>query len=168
VIEIPRSALVVLIGISGSGKSTFARRHFGPTQVLSSDGFRAMVADDENDLDATDDAFDVLHLVAGARLRAGRLTVVDATNVLPYARAGLLRAATEHGVPAVAIVLDVPEPVCWERSRARTDRAIGRRAIKAQYGDLRRSLDRLGQEGFSQVHVLSGAAEVDAAVTVVA
>jgi predicted kinase len=105
----------------------------------------------------------VLHLVAGARLRAGRLTVVDATNVLPYARAGLFRLAAEYGVPAVAIVLDVPEPVCWERSRARTDRTIGRRALKAQYGDLRRSLDRLGQEGFQQVHVLSGADEVDAA-----
>lgn len=166
-IEIPRSALVVLIGISGSGKSTFARRHFAPTQVLSSDAFRAMVADDENDLSVTDDAFEVLHLVAGKRLRAGRLTVVDATNVLPYARAWLLRAAARYGVPAVAIVFDVPEPECWQRAQARTDRTIGRRALRAQHADLRRSLPGLGEEGFRQVHVLSGAAEVDTAAAAV-
>ena len=28
--------LVVLCGASGSGKSTFARAHFGPTEVVSS------------------------------------------------------------------------------------------------------------------------------------
>src|SRR5690606_8646171 len=92
-IEIPQLALVALVGVSGSGKSTFAARHFRPTQVLSSDTFRAMVADDENDQSATADAFDLLYQVAAARLRRGRLTVVDATNVQPHARAALLKVA---------------------------------------------------------------------------
>ena len=108
-IAVPELSLVVLVGISGSGKSTFARRHFAPTQVLSSDAFRGMVADDENDQSASADAFDALHYVAGKRLRAGRLTVVDATNVQPHARAGLVALAREHDVLPVAIVLDVPE-----------------------------------------------------------
>src|SRR5579864_206528 len=77
----PELSLVVLIGASGSGKSTFARKHFRPTEVISSDYCRALVADDENDQAATNDAFDVLHFIAAKRLAAGRLTVVDATNV---------------------------------------------------------------------------------------
>jgi polynucleotide kinase-phosphatase len=162
-LDIPELALVVLVGISGSGKSTFARRHFKPTQVLSSDAFRAMVADDENDQSATADAFELLHQVAAKRLRAGRLTIVDATNVQPFARASLLKVAREHDVLPVAIVFDVPEPVCWQRTQARPDRPIRRASLRRQDRDLRRSIGQLAREGFRKVHVLRGPAEVDAA-----
>lgn len=162
-LEIPQLALVALVGISGSGKSTFASRQFEPGQVLSSDAFRAMVADDEQDQSATADAFEALYHVAALRLRAGRLTVVDATNVQPFARAGLVRLAKEHDVLPVAIVLDVPEAVCWQRTAARTDRDLTRRVLARQHQDLRRSLGRLGKEGFRHVHVLRGVDEVEAA-----
>ncbi|OKK04704.1 hypothetical protein AMK26_15460 [Streptomyces sp. CB03234] len=75
-------SLVVLIGATGSGKSTFARKHFKPTEVISSDFCRGLVADDENDQGASGDAFDVLHYIVGKRLAAGRLTVVDATSLM--------------------------------------------------------------------------------------
>src|ERR671929_1412115 len=107
-IKIPELALVVLIGASGSGKSTFARRHFKPTEVLSSDFCRALVSDDENDQAATKDAFEVLHFVAAKRLAAGRLTVVDATNVQPEARKPLLQLARSYHVLPVAIVFNLP------------------------------------------------------------
>jgi polynucleotide kinase-phosphatase len=162
-LDVPELALVALIGISGSGKSTFARRHFAPTQVLSSDAFRAMVADDENDQSASADAFDVLHYVAGKRLRAGRLTVVDATNLQSHARAGLVTVAREHDVLPVAIVLDAPEPLCWERTQARTDRTFGRQVLGRMQRDLRRSIGQLGREGFRKVHVLRGVEEIDTA-----
>lgn len=162
-IDVPELALVALVGISGSGKSTFARRHFPATQVLSSDAFRAMVADDENDQSASSDAFDVLHYVAGKRLRAGRLTVVDATNLQPHARAGLVKVAREHDVLPVAIVLDVPEALCWERTRERADRTFGRQVLSRMRRDLRRSLPQLGREGFRKVHVLQGVEEVESA-----
>src|SRR5690349_7710780 len=96
IIEIPDFAMVVLIGASGSGKSTFAALHFRPTEVLSSDAFRAMVSDDENDLEATTDAFAALHYLAGVRLRRRKLVVVDATNVQPEARRPLIQLAVEH------------------------------------------------------------------------
>jgi predicted kinase len=163
VIEIPGRALVALVGISGSGKSTFARRHFAASQVLASDGFRAMVADDENDLAATDDAFEILYAVAGKRLRRGRLTVVDATNLQQHARADVVRVARAHDAPAVAIVLDVPVPECWARSQARTDRRIGRPVLARQHRHLRHSLPLLPFEGFAAVHILSGADEVEVA-----
>jgi protein phosphatase len=82
-LTIPELSLVVLVGISGSGKSTFARKHFKPTEILSSDYCRALVSDDKNSQEATPDAFDVLHYIAAKRLAAGRLTVIDATKAEP-------------------------------------------------------------------------------------
>ncbi|MFC0100860.1 polynucleotide kinase-phosphatase [Micromonospora marina] len=163
VLDIPELALVALVGVSGSGKSTFARRHFAPSQVLSSDTFRGLVADDENDQSASADAFDALHHVAAIRLRRGLLTVVDATNLQPHARAGLIRVAREHDVLPVAIVLDVPEAVAWERTEARADRTHGRQVLGRMRRDLRQSYGRLAREGFRKVHVLRGVEEIDAA-----
>jgi polynucleotide kinase-phosphatase len=159
-IDIPELALVALVGISGSGKSTFARAHFAPTQVLSSDFFRGLVADDENDQSASGDAFDVLHYVAGKRLAGGRLTVVDATNLQAHARAGLVKVAREHDVLPVAIVLDVPEALAWERTQARPDRTFDRRVLTRMQRDLRRTLGQLSREGFRKIHVLRGVDEI--------
>ncbi|MFF2210349.1 polynucleotide kinase-phosphatase [Streptomyces antibioticus] len=160
-------SLVVLIGASGSGKSTFARRHFKPTEVISSDFCRGLVSDDENDQSATRDAFDVLHYIAGKRLAAGRRTVVDATSVQSDARRKLVELAREHDVLPIAIVLDVPEEVCAERNAARTDRAdMPRRVIQRHIRELRRSLRHLEREGFRKVHVLRGVADVDGATVV--
>ncbi|SNY63506.1 polynucleotide kinase-phosphatase [Paractinoplanes atraurantiacus] len=162
-IDIPELALVALVGISGSGKSTFARTHFRPTQVLSSDFFRGLVADDENDQSASAEAFDALHYIAGKRLAAGRLTVVDATNLQPHGRAELVRVAKEHDVLPVAIVLDVPEALAWERTQARPDRTFDRRVLNRMHRDLRHSLGSLAREGFRKVHVLRGPDEIAAA-----
>ncbi|GHH84766.1 polynucleotide kinase-phosphatase [Streptomyces sulfonofaciens] len=156
--------LVVLVGASGSGKSTFARRHFRPTEVISSDFCRGLVGDDENDQDATRDAFDVLHYIAGKRLAAGRLTVVDATSVQSDSRRQLVRLARAYDVLPVAIVLDVPEEVCAARNAARADRAgMPRRVIQRHTRELHRSLRHLEREGFRRVHVLRGPDEVAAA-----
>src|SRR5213592_46768 len=95
-VTLPELSLVVLIGASGAGKSSFARRHFKPTEVLSSDFCRGLVSDDENSQSATKDAFDVLHFIAAKRLAAGLLTVVDATNVQREARAPLVALAREY------------------------------------------------------------------------
>ena len=155
-LAIPALSLVVLVGASGCGKSTFARGHFRPTEVLSSDAFRAMLADDETDQSVTADAFETLHFVARKRLLAGRLTVVDATNVQPAARKPLVALARETHVIPVAIALDVHERICQERNRARTDRQVPPHAIHNQVEQLRRSLRDLRREGFRHVHVLRG------------
>jgi protein phosphatase len=110
-ITIPELSFVVLIGVSGSGKSTFARKHFKSTEILSSDYCRGLVSDDENSQAATKDAFEVLHFIARKRLAAGKLTVVDATNVQPESRKSLVEIAREFHCLPVAIVLDVPERV---------------------------------------------------------
>lgn len=160
-VTVPARGLVVLVGVSGSGKSTFARTHFKPTEVVSSDFCRGLVADDENDQSATSDAFDVLHYIVGTRLRRGLLTVVDATNVQQAARAALVSLAKSHDVLVDAIVVDVPESVAVERNEHRPDRDFGRHVITRQHRDLQRSFRRLAKEGFRRVHVLRGVDQVE-------
>jgi protein phosphatase len=164
---IPDMALVALVGVSGSGKSTFAATHFAPTQVLSSDFCRGLVADDENDQSASADAFDVLYYIAGKRLDAARMTVVDATNTQRDARAKLIALAKEHDVLPVAIVLDLSEAECLRRNDSRPDRQFGAKVVHRQHAELRRSLKFLAKEGFRRVHVLRGQEEIDAARIVV-
>ena len=149
-VTIPELALVVLIGPSGSGKSSFARKHFKPTEVLSSDYCRGLVSDDENDQAATTDAFEVLHFVARKRLAAGKLAVVDATNVQPEARKPLVQLARDFHCLPVAIVFNLPEHLCHERNRGRTDRDFGPHVIRQQTQQLRRGLRGLEREGYTR------------------
>ena len=162
-LEIPELSLVALIGPSGSGKSTFAARHFKPTEVVSSDACRAMVSDDANDQAATPDAFALLNFIASTRLRAGRLTVVDATSVQAQARKSPVELAREHDCLPVAIVLNVPESVCLARNRDRDDRNFGDHVVRRQVQQLRRSIRGLRREGFRYVYVLNSAEDADAA-----
>ena len=159
-ITIPELSLVVLIGPSGCGKSSFARAQFKPTEVLSSDFCRGLVSDDENAQSATNDAFDVLHYIARKRLAAGRLTVVDATNVQPEARKPLVEMAREFHVLPVAIVLNMPEKLCHERNQNRPDRQFGPHVVRNQSQQLRRSIRGLEREGFRHVFVLSSPDDV--------
>jgi protein phosphatase len=163
-ISIPKLSFVVLIGPSGSGKSTFARRHFLSSEVLSSDYCRGLVSDNENDQAATNDAFEVLHYVAAKRLARGRLTVVDATNVQPEARAPLVALARKYHCLPVAIVLNLSEDLCHKRNRDRQDRAFGPHVIRQQKTQLRRALRGLKREGFRHVIVLESVEEIEAAV----
>lgn len=165
-IELPELALVALIGTSGSGKSTFARTHFKPTEILSSDYCRALVSDDENDQNVSAEAFDALYYIAAKRLAIGRLTVIDATNVQAEARKPIVKLAREHDVLPVAIVLNLPPELCHQRNQGRADRQFGAHVVRQQAQQLRRAIRSLKQEGFRHINVLNSPEEV-AAVEVV-
>ncbi len=162
-LQIPKLSLVVLIGTSGSGKSTFAQKHFLPTEVISSDYCRGLVSDDTNDQTATNDAFELLHFVAGKRLALGKLVVIDATNVQAEARLPLVRLAKEYHCFPVAIVLNLDEDLCHERNRDRPDRRFGAHVVRQQKSQLKRSLRFLKHEGFRYIYVLNDPTEVDRA-----
>ncbi|MDQ7828390.1 MAG: AAA family ATPase [Armatimonadota bacterium] len=164
---IPDPSLVVLCGPAGSGKSTFARRHFRPTQIVSSDACRAMIADDEADISVSREAFELFHFIIDLRLRHCRLTVADSTALRAEARRDLLRLARRHQVPAVLVVFDVSE----ERAYAldtRRERRVGRAVIRRQWEALQRALMTIPQEGFDQVYVLGEDDVTSATVEVVA
>jgi predicted kinase/diadenosine tetraphosphatase ApaH/serine/threonine PP2A family protein phosphatase len=165
VIEVPELSVIVLIGASGSGKSTFAREHFRASEILSSDAFRAAVADDESDQSVTQDAFEALYYIAAKRLRNARLCVIDATNVKPEDRAGYVELATRYHVAALAIVFSPNPEICLARNLARPHRQVAEQVVHTQIASLRRDLDNLHGEGFSQIHYLDP--EMEAAVTIV-
>ncbi|MGZ8375751.1 MAG: AAA family ATPase [Gemmatirosa sp.] len=162
-LEIPDPSLVLLVGPTSSGKSTFARAHFAPTAIVSSDACRAIVADDENDQSATDAAFQVVHLIVAKRLERARLTVVDATNLRPGARSPLMELAHRCHLPTVVIALDLPEAVCEARRAARDDRDARAEVLHRQREQLHRGLDALTTEGHWAVHVLRTPDDVEAA-----
>jgi protein phosphatase len=160
-ITFPELSLVLLIGASGSGKSTFARKHFKETEILSSDHFRGVVSDDESDQSASKDAFEVLHFIAAKRLAAGRLTVIDATNVQPQARKSLLNLAKQYHFFGVAIALNLPESLCHERNKQRPNRQFGPHVVRNQVKDLVRSLHILKKEKIRYVYVLNSLEEIE-------
>ena len=162
VVTIPNFSLVVLIGASGSGKSTFASRHFKPTEVISSDYCRGLVDDDENSLDATGDAFALAHTIAEIRLKRRKLAVIDATNVRKEDRAHLLRLAKKYHALCVAIVLNPGEDICRERNTSRPDRQFGPHVIRQQTANLKRNIRALDREGFRYVHELRSVEAIDA------
>lgn len=160
-LTIPELSLIVLIGSSGSGKSTFAKKHFKPTEIISSDFCRGLVSDDENDQTVTQTAFDVLHYIASKRLQLGKLTVVDATNVQEAARKPLVQIARDYHCFPVAVVFNLPEKVCHERNKSRTDRQVEEYVIKKHTQQLKKSIKGLQREGFRYVYVLNSPEEVE-------
>jgi predicted kinase len=159
-ILIPPSALVLLIGAAGSGKSTFAERNFPPEAVLSSDRLRMAIAGTEADQRYNDAVFGQIHQLLDERLAEGELVVVDATNTEWAARSELIRIAQRHHRPATAIVLHLPLELCLERNAARA-RRVRPAAVGRQIAELARDVDRLDLEGLLPVYVLRSAEEVD-------
>ena len=160
-IKIPELSLVVLVGVSGSGKSSFAKKHFLETEIVSSDRCRGIVSNDENSLTATDDAFELLEFIISKRLKNGLLTVVDATNVQPDSRKKYIHLSREFHCLPVAIVLDIPEKVCQERNKQREDRDFGKHVIRQQSSQLKKSLRSLKREGFRHIFILKSEEEVE-------
>ena len=161
-ITIPELSLVTLIGASGSGKSSFAKKHFQPFEVISSDFCRGLVSNDENSQDASRDAFDVLHYIASKRLAAAKLTVIDATNVQREDRKYYVNLAREYHCLPVAIVLNLPENVCHQRNQQRPNRQFGSYVVQRHVQNLKRSLRGLQKEGFRYVYVLNSIEEIEA------
>jgi protein phosphatase len=160
-IKIPELSLIVLIGVSGSGKSSFARKHFKRTEILSSDECRALISDDENKQSATDDAFDVLYYIAGKRLKNGLLTVIDATNVQKESRKGLIELSRTYHCLPIAIVLDLPENICEERNKNRPNRNFGGHVIRQQKQQLKKSIRGLKDEGFRHIFILKSEEDIE-------
>ena len=161
-ISLSSSSVVLLIGASGSGKSTFAARHFPAEAVISSDRHRGLIAGDESDQGANDVVFERMHQAVEERAAAGLLTVIDATNTRGPARSEIGWHAHRHHRPLVAIVLEVPAETCLHRNAARI-RPVPNRVIRQQVADLRHLDADLELEGYEAIHVFRSEAEVDAA-----
>lgn len=158
----PELSLVLLIGPSGSGKSTFARAHFRATEIVSSDICRGIVSDDENNQLVSAEAFALLEYIVSTRLKLGKLTVVDATNVDPTFRKQLITLARQHHCLPAAIVFKIPESICHSHNQLREDRDFGPHVVRRQISIMRRGLKGLKREGFRKIHTLNSVEEIEA------
>ena len=160
-IRIPKTALVLLVGASGSGKSSFAKKHFAQYETVSSDACRGIVSNDENNQAASNDAFELFYYIISMRLKKGLLTVADATNIQPDARKKLISIARSFHVLPVAIVFDMPQELCENRNKERTDRNVPSHVIRRQLQDLKRSLKSIKKEGFKKLYTFRSEEEVN-------
>lgn len=154
ILEIPVPSLVLLIGSSGAGKSTFAARHFQPTEILSSDRCRAMICDDESDQTINTEAFELLHLIARLRLQRRKLTVIDATNLQFRDRQPLLSLAQAARIPAVAIVFNISLETCLAYNQARLGRQVALDVLEQHQQLLEQTRSSIQTEGFSNIYPL--------------
>ncbi len=161
-LNFPELSLILLIGPSGSGKSTFAKKHFLPTEIVSSDVCRGLVSDDENNQLVSAEAFSLLNHLVSTRLKLGKLTVIDATNVDPAARKELIQIARQHHFLPAAILFKIPENICHDRNKSRLDRDFSPHVIRRQSAIMKRGLRGLKREGFRKIHHLNSPEEVDA------
>jgi protein phosphatase len=172
-IEIPEHGVVVLVGAAGSGKTTLARRLFGADEIVSSDVLRGVVSGDEGDQSASRIAFRILHREIERRLAAGRLVVVDATNLQRFARSSILRRAAATHEPAIAIVIAAPPEAVHARNLGRAERVVPPQIVDRHLEEVARlgrdaaAIEaRLLEEGFVRVVVLEADADLDAVAAV--
>jgi predicted kinase len=142
-----------MVAPAGCGKSTFAARHFLPTQIVSSDDCRARVSDDPANQAVSHHAFDLMYFIIRKRLLLKRLTVADATNLESFDRREMIKTARWFNFKAAALVLDIPLETCLERNAAR-ERVVPEEALTRQFEKFESSLKSIRQEGFNYVFML--------------
>jgi F420-dependent oxidoreductase-like protein len=149
-LRLPDPCLVVLVGASGAGKSQWAAEWFHPDQVVSSDRLRALVGAGERDQRAGGDAFEVLDLVVGKRMRRGLTTVIDSTGLEPKRRAAWREQAARHGRPAYAVVFETSAAEVRRRNRERGS-PVPAKVVSAQLRATEEAVAGLEEEGFEDV-----------------
>ena len=162
-ISIPEFSLIMLVGATASGKSTFARKHFSDTEIVSSDHCRALVSDDPTNQTVTPQAFAILHAIVEARLQNRRFTVVDATNLQPHARRPIIDIARRHDCRITVIAFDLPVQMLIQRNDLRNDRSIPNHVVNRQHRDMRSAIRSIHREGIRSIHTIRTKEDADQA-----
>lgn len=161
-LEVPAGALVILCGPAGAGKSSFARKHFRPSQIVSSDQCRELIADDPAEQSVSHLAFDLMHRILRYRLLGRRLTVADSTALEKDARKDLRKIAHELGSPCVIILFDMELEECLARNARRPSRIVDESVVIDQWNTFQETKDSIANEGYDRVYILEDM-HVDAA-----
>ncbi|WP_169713685.1 AAA family ATPase [Paludifilum halophilum] len=165
VLSFPSNSLILLCGAPGCGKSTFARRHFAPTEIVSSDDCRRRVCDNVYNMKVHRETFSLVRHIARLRMSLGRLTVIDATALRRGMRRSMMRLAGDYGFRTGVIVLDVRLSTCLSRNKSRK-RKVSEDVIRSFYILLHKAKTDVYKEGFDRIYVL-GEEDVDQAIVTI-
>lgn len=155
-LTLPPLALVILCGGSGSGKSTWARKHFAQSQIVASDNCREAILDDPANQSANEDVFGLFHSLIEYRLKHRRFTVADSTALKPKSRANLLALAQKWKVPVVVISFDVPLDEALRRDARREGRTVGERVVTRHRQQFEQALVELKKDKqIAALHILT-------------
>lgn len=160
-ITLPEISVVLLLGASCSGKSTFARNHFRKEDILSQEQFLRMVAGEDHSPRAHEDATAALNYILEKRLRNGLLTVVDGRHVSQASRKHLRQLAKKNYVPMVGIWLDLSEEVLRARLEGSGSERTSINQIRQQKEELEKYDLGMKAEGFQAVYRLRSEEEID-------
>ena len=148
--RLPAPSLIVLVGPSSAGKTTWATEHFAANEIVSSDALRAMAGSGPDDREAGTAAFVLLETIIDERLRRGLTTVVDTLGSDEKRRNRWVEAAHEAGIPVYAVVFDTPKQEC-ERRNAERDRPLPKTVLNKQFTSHAKTLQMIGDEGFEGI-----------------
>ena len=165
-ILLPENTLLTLCGIAGCGKSTFAARHFLPTQIVSSDDCRARICDDEANQLVTSHAFELWRFIIRKRLYLHRFTVADATNLEAGDRRWLTRTAEYYHFFSAIIIFNLPLEVCLKRNALR-HRIVPEDALQRQYDFLQQTIQTIQDEQFDNVFILNEKEQIETTIEII-
>jgi protein phosphatase len=153
-IRIPDPALVLLVGPTGSGKTTFAAANFKPAEIVSTDHLRGLLASDPADQSASAEAFRILSIIVNGRLARHLTTVVDATSLLAANRKRYRGFAAKYEVPVVVVAFAFAPHTYHARNQGRYGRVVDNDVVENQIEQMARAMDILRSEGYAALHVV--------------
>ena len=154
-LRLPAPCVIVLVGASGAGKSTWAQANVPADWVVSSDQLRAMVGTGQHDMRASADAFEVLDMIVERRMKRRLTTVIDTLGMDAGRRAKWIHDAKRHNLPCYAVGFDVTPTQARARVRER-GRGVPAAVLKQQLDTWRTLRDGLRDEGFTGVVIDPG------------
>jgi len=157
-IILPEIALVVVLGPSKSGKTTFTRKHFAPSEVFHLDEIHEHYAPERKGSDTEADDLDTFHFLLEKRLKQGLLTVIDGSFITQSSRKKMREIARRYSTQLIGIWMDLPESELVSRHTQGDSMAKAR----LEMARLQAHADKFQLEGFKQVYRLDTQADIDA------
>lgn len=144
-----RPKIYVLVGLPGSGKTTWLEQHGFP--ALSSDQVRRLLTGNEEAQNINRLVFATMRHLLRQRVKAGAAaTYIDSTALTQWERRCWVRFAELHDCDIEAVFFDTPLAVCLKQNAMR-QRVVPAEAIEAM---AKRMVEPSVAEGFQGVSIV--------------
>ena len=141
--------VIFMVGVPGSGKSTYAKKKFKKAVILSSDEIRKEIFNEETNESNNALVFNTLYNRAKEIIKTKDI-VIDATSSNKHDRALGLQHFKDMKVKRIAVVIDTPLEECLKRNRQRS-RVVDEDVIKQYFINFEMPSK---EEGFDKIKIV--------------